>query len=102
VAQPELGAAVVYYGSNPQDAASIEKIKAPVQGHFGGSDARVTSTVAPAQELMKKAGKSYDAHVYDGAGHGFLRQQNDAGSPNMKAAEAAWPATVAFFREHLK
>ncbi len=100
--QPALNAAVVYYGSNPSDAAALGKIQAAVQGHFGGNDARVTSTVAPCEELMKKAGKPYEAHVYDGAGHGFLRQQTGQDGANAKAAESAWTATVAFFREHLK
>ena len=25
---------------------------------------------------MKKLGKTYEAHIYDGAGHGFLRDQD--------------------------
>ena len=41
-------------------------------------------------------------HIYEGAGHGFLRQQSGAEGANLKAAELAWPATLAFFREHLK
>jgi carboxymethylenebutenolidase len=100
--QPGLNAAVVYYGSNPKDAAELGNIGAAVQGHFGGKDARVTSTVAPCQELMKKAGKVYEAHVYEGAGHGFLRQQEGQEGANMRAAEEAWKSTVAFLRERLK
>lgn len=100
--QPGLSAAVAYYGQNPRDSAQIEKIKAAIQGHFGGNDARVTSTVEPCVAEMKKAGKTYEPHVYDGAGHGFLRQQDGQGGANLKAAEEAWPATVKFLREHLK
>jgi dienelactone hydrolase len=40
--------------------------------------------------------------VYDGAGHGFLRDQNGRDGSNMKATQQAWPATVAFLRERLK
>ena len=46
-------------------------------GFYGGDDARVTSTVAPAEAEMKKLGKTYEPHVFEGAGHGFLRAQED-------------------------
>ena len=51
---------------------------------------------------MKAAGKSYESHVFDGAGHGFLRAQNDRDGANMKATEQAWPRTLDFIREHTK
>jgi carboxymethylenebutenolidase len=99
--QPSLAAAVVYYGT-PPEAADLARIKAPVLGFYGGDDARVTSTVAPAQAEMKKLGKAYEPHVFEGAGHGFLRAQEDRAGANLKATQMAWPRTVAFLREHLK
>ena len=51
---------------------------------------------------MKKLGKTYEPHIYDGAGHGFLRQQDGQNGANMKAAEQAWPATIEFLRENTK
>lgn len=99
-AQPELNAAVVYYGTSPSDAAIYEKIKAPVLGLYGSDDARVNATIDPAKEAMKKAEKSYTANIYEGAGHGFLRQQDGKDGANMKAAQQAWPATVKFIKEH--
>jgi carboxymethylenebutenolidase len=75
-------------------------IKAPVLGPYGGSDARVTSTVPPTDSTMKRLGKSYEYAVFDGAGHGFLRGQD--GSPaNAAAAQQAWPKTVAFLQAKL-
>ena len=100
-AQPALDAAVVFYGTSPDDAAAYEKIKAPVRGHYGGDDARVDATIPTAEAEMKKLGKSYTAKIYEGAGHGFLRQQAGREGANLKAAQEAWPATVAFFRERL-
>jgi len=100
-AQPGLNAAVVYYGTAPDDAA-LAAIKASVLGNYGGDDARVTSTVAPTEAAMKKAGKSYEPHVYEGAGHGFLRQQSGKDGANLKATQQAWPRTIAFFKENLK
>jgi carboxymethylenebutenolidase len=100
-AQPALNAAVVYYGTAPE-AADLGRIKAPVLGNYGGDDARVDATIPPAAAEMKKRGKTYEPHVYEGAGHGFLRAQEDRNGANLKATREAWPRTVAFLREHLK
>ena len=99
-AQPELNAAVVYYGTSPSEPAAFGKIKAPVLGLYGSDDARVNATIEPAVEAMKKANKNYQPNVYEGAGHGFLRQQDGKDGANMKAAQQAWPATVKFIKEH--
>jgi len=96
---PSLSASVVYYGS-PPTAEQMAAIKAPVLGLYGGSDARITSTVPATDSTMKKLGKAYEYSVFDGAGHGFLRGQD--GSPaNAAAAQQAWPKTIAFFKSKL-
>ena len=99
--QPELNAAVVYYGTPPAKDA-MEKINAPVLGLYGGNDNRVTSTVEPTTGQMKQLGKSYTPHVFPGAGHGFLRAQDGQNGANQKAAEQAWPETIAFLKENTK
>jgi carboxymethylenebutenolidase len=96
-----LDAAVVYYGT-PPDAAGLAKIKAPVLGLYGGDDARVDATIPPAEAEMKKLGKTYEPHLYEGAGHGFLRAQEDREGANLKATRQAWPRTLSFLREQLK
>jgi len=100
-AQPALNAAIVYYGTSPE-AADLARVTAPVLGLYGGDDARVVSTVGPAEAEMKKLGKTFETHIYEGAGHGFLRAQEDRAGANLKAVQSAWPRTVAFLREHLK
>jgi carboxymethylenebutenolidase len=102
VNQPALNAAVVYYGTSPADPAAYAKVSAPVLGLYGGNDARVNATIPTAEENMKKNGKSYQPNIFEGAGHGFLRQQTGADGANMKATEKAWPMTIEFFRQHLK
>ena len=99
-AQPDLQAAVVYYGTSP-DSAGIAKIKAPVLGNYGADDARVDATVPPAAEEMKRLGKVFEYEMYEGAGHGFLRQQAGRDGANMKATEKAWPKTLAFLKKYL-
>lgn len=100
-AQPAINAAVVYYGTSPE-TAELTTIKAPVLGLYGGDDARVNATIAPAEAEMKKLGKTYETHVYDGAGHGFLRAQEGREGANRKATQQAWARTVAFLKQQLK
>jgi len=99
--QPELNAAVVFYGSSPA-AEEIAKMKAPVLGNYGSDDARVNATIPGAEEAARKGSKTYIVKKYEGAGHGFLRQQDGKEGANMKATQEAWPATVKFLKEHTK
>lgn len=98
--QPKLSAAVVYYGTAPKDDEALAKINCDVLGLYGGDDARVTSTVEPTKSRMKDAHKDYAPHVYDKAGHGFLRQQTGKDGANMKASQQAWETTIAFLKKH--
>jgi carboxymethylenebutenolidase len=104
LAQPALNAAVSYYGPMPADAVEYANTKAPVLGLYGGNDNRVNANIETAQAELKKRNVTYEPHIFDGAGHGFLRQQ--AGSQNapgnMKATEQAWPLTLEFLRTHTK
>ncbi len=113
IAQPKLNAAVVFYGTPPMvtvngaqvpDEAQLTKITCPIAGFFGGSDQRVTAAVAPTVTAMKKLNKSYDPHIYDNTGHGFMRQQFGSNFPagNQKAATEAWPLVLKFLNENLK
>lgn len=99
-AQPALNAAVVFYGSSP-DAAELARIKAPVLGLYGSDDARVNATIPPAEAEMKKHGKSYEPNIYEGAGHGFLRAQEEREGANLRATQKAWPRVLEFLRKHL-
>ncbi|NIR42786.1 MAG: dienelactone hydrolase family protein [Gemmatimonadetes bacterium] len=99
-AQPELDAAVVYYGTAP-DAEALADIEAPVLGLYGGDDARVNATIGPAEEEMARLGKFYEYEIYDGAGHGFLRRQDGRDGANLNAAQNAWPRAVAFLKGQL-
>lgn len=101
VRSPSLAASVVYYGVSP-DSASLASVKAPVLGLYGGNDARVNSTIDRAKSLLKALGRTYEPHIFEGAGHGFLRQQSGQDGANMSATQQAWPATIAWFRRYLE
>lgn len=98
---PPIDAAVVFYGSAP-DSATLTRVRTPVLGLYGGDDARVNSTIEPARAVLRAAKRRYDVHVYDGAGHGFLRQQELREGANQKAADRAWPAVRAFLTPLLR
>jgi carboxymethylenebutenolidase len=96
--QPQLSGAIVYYGVPPGKEA-MAKITCPVIGFYGGDDGRITLTVPDTKKSMEALHKDYTPNIFDGAGHGFLRQQSGRNGANQKAAEAAWPATAAFLKK---
>jgi len=85
----DLSASFVFYGGAPEAMADIQ---APVYGFYAGNDARISATVPATQERMKAAGKSYEAVIYEGAAHGFMRsgEQPNATEADQKARAAAW------------
>ena len=99
--QPKLTAAVVYYGTPPKKEGMAD-IACPVLGLYGKDDARITSTVDPTVAAMTALNKSYDPHIFDGAGHGFMRQQDGRNGANLKAAQDGWKFTVEFLKKNLQ
>jgi len=101
VHSPALGAGVAYYGAAPEPGR-LTTVRAPVLGLYGENDARVNATIAPTDSAMRVMGKTYQAQIFPGAGHGFLRQQDAASGANLEATRRAWPATLAWFRRYLE
>ncbi len=93
-----VNVSVVFYGGPPAEAV-MAKIKAPIAAFFGSNDLGLAPRVAPATADMKRLGKEFDVHVYDGATHVFLYRQ-DLGR-NWAATLDAWPKAMAFFKKHL-
>ena len=108
VAQPKLNAAIVYYGTPPINAQNqpdhdaLAKIQCPVLGLYGGDDARVTATVEPTAKVMSELKKPFTYKIFEGAGHGFLRQQSGGNGANLKASQQAWAETMAFLKKTLQ
>jgi carboxymethylenebutenolidase len=76
-------------------------VRAPVLGLYGSDDARVNSTIPRADSTLRARGQTYVYNIYEGAGHGFLRQQSGQNGANLPAAQKAWPATIDWFRKYL-
>jgi carboxymethylenebutenolidase len=89
---PAIAAAFVYYGPAPDDEAAYKKIEAPVYGFYGGNDFRITGQVSDVKKKMDDLGRKFEPVVYEGAGHGFMRQGEsaDANDADRKAREQAW------------
>lgn len=98
VAYPELGAAVSFYGRQP-DAGEVSRIQAPLMLHYAGLDTRINEGWPAFEQALKANGKVYEAHVYPGVNHGF---HNDS-TPRYDEAAAtlAWDRTLAWFGKYL-
>ncbi|MGD0250249.1 MAG: dienelactone hydrolase family protein [Thermoplasmata archaeon] len=96
---PDLRAAVIFYGQNPP-LAEVPRVRAAVLGIYGEEDPGITATVPQLAEAMKNSGHRFDYHVYPGAKHAFF---NDTRASNYHAASAqdAWKRVLAFFAESL-
>lgn len=98
VAYPEMSASVPFYGRQAA-AEDVPKIQAPLLLHYGELDERVNAGWPAYEAALKEHGKIYEAHIYEGANHGF---HNDS-TPRYdeKMAELAWSRTVDFFKQNL-
>jgi carboxymethylenebutenolidase len=87
-----IKAALVFYGISPDNKEDIDKISIPVYGFYGGNDERIDAGIPATDSIMKICGKKYDYKIYQGAGHGFMRQGDDPSGlvENKKARDESW------------
>lgn len=77
-----------------------ERMTAPLLGIFGNEDRSPTPEQVDRTEAeLKRLGKRYEFHRYDGAGHGFFAV-NRAGYRPEQATDA-WQKVFDFFNQHL-
>lgn len=73
----------------------------PVLGLFGNEDPNPNRDhVNRLEEALKKAGKNYEFHRYDGAGHAFFNAARVAYRPEQAAD--GWAKVMAFYNKYLK
>jgi carboxymethylenebutenolidase len=78
-----------------------ENITAPLLGIFGNDDANPSpDQVNRTEEVLKRLGKDYEFHRYDGAGHGFFAVER----PGYRQEQAVdgWQKVFAFYERHLQ
>jgi carboxymethylenebutenolidase len=95
----ELGAAVPYYGRQPE-AEDAKKIKAPLLLQYGELDKRVNAGWPAFEMVLKENSIDYEAYIYPGVNHGF--HNNTTPRYDKEAANLSWERTIAFFNKHLK
>lgn len=95
----DLKAAVPFYGrSGPIEM--VPQINAPLLLHFGELDKRVNEGWPAYEAALKTHNKTYAAHIYEGANHGF---HNDTTARyDAEDAKLAWKRTIDFFKKKLK
>jgi carboxymethylenebutenolidase len=73
----------------------------PLLGIFGNDDQSPSlEDVDRTEEALKKHGKTYEFHRYDGAGHGFFAVDR----PGYRSVQAtdAWKKVLAWFERYLE
>jgi carboxymethylenebutenolidase len=79
----------------------IVNLTVPLLGLFGNDDQNPSpEKVNQLEAELKKLGKNYEFHRYDGAGHGFWSYDRPA--YRQQQAMDAWEKTFTFFSKHLK
>ncbi|MCH8974474.1 MAG: dienelactone hydrolase family protein, partial [Chloroflexi bacterium] len=110
---PSLDAAVNCWGGNVIPAPErinanqpvpvfemLPDVSCPVLGFFGNDDGNPDpEQVNKIEAELKKHGKTYDFHRYDGAGHAFFRWEAKSHRPEQAAD--AWEKVWAFYAQHL-
>jgi carboxymethylenebutenolidase len=77
------------------------ELDAPVLGLFGNDDQSPSpEQVDIHEEELKRHGKTYEFHRYDGAGHGFFYYHTHLYRPEQ--AMDGWAKIFAFFQGHLR
>jgi carboxymethylenebutenolidase len=75
-------------------------LNCPLLGIFGNDDKNPSpADVNKTEEVLKKLGKSYEFHRYDGAGHAFFNYM----SPSYRYEQATdgWKKVFKFLGTHL-
>ena len=100
LAEPELAAAVVFYGHAPQPIDKIEAINCPVLVFNGEKDENLMKQLPEVKAAAEKFGKNFKFHEYPNAGHAFFNDSN-AVLYRQDAAEDAWQITLKFLKKHV-
>ncbi len=97
--EPELGAAVVFYGSSPAPE-KVASIHCPLRGFYGQDDPRIVSGLPAFEKALGEAGVEHELRIYPNTGHAFFNDTRP--SYRQEAARDAWGEMLAFFAKALE
>jgi carboxymethylenebutenolidase len=91
----------VYYGQIVNRESSLETLKMPILGFFGGLDASIpVRDVQYFRSTLSSLGKPAEILIYPSASQDFANP--DSASYDAKAATEAWEKTIAFLSRSLR
>lgn len=96
---PDLGAAVPYYGRQPEKEDAI-KIKAPLLLQYADLDKRVNAGWPNFEKVLKDHKIKHEVYFYANVNHGF--HNNTTPRYDEITADLSWKRTIDFFKNHLK
>jgi carboxymethylenebutenolidase len=96
--EPQLSAAVVYYGSSPE-AERVGSIHCPLRGFYGQDDPRIVGGLPAFDAALSAVGADHELRIYPNTGHAFFNDTRPSYRP--EAARDAWGRTLAFFAQTL-
>ena len=96
--EPELGAAVVFYGSSPRGEGRLDPL--PLRGFYGQDDPRIVSGLPAFEKALGEAGVEHELRIYLNTGHAFFNDTRP--SYRQEAARDAWGEMLAFFAKALE
>lgn len=85
----------------PRPIDLADRIRTPVLAHWGDADYIPLRDIEDFGAAMAAANNPYEAHVYPGVGHGFLKGLVEPG-PDSDAAATSWRRSTDFFARHLR
>jgi carboxymethylenebutenolidase len=97
--EPQLAAAVPFYGPLPDGADFSGSKDVAVLGFYGAKDARVTGTKDAAQQALDKAGLVNELVVEPDADHAFFNDTGERYAPT--AAADAWQRVGDWFAKYV-
>jgi len=97
--EPQLAAAVPFYGPLPDNPDFSGSKGAAVLGLYGSKDTRVTSSKDAAEQALTKAGLVNELVVEQDADHAFFNGTGERYDP--KAAADAWQRVQDWFAKYL-
>jgi len=100
-AQPDIKAAVPFYGHAPEPLSTIQAIACPVLAFYGGQDTELMKQLPGLKDAMILYHKQFLAVEYPDCGHAFFNDTNP-NRYNKEAAEDAWERVLEFLKINLE
>jgi carboxymethylenebutenolidase len=98
--EPNLKAAIPFYGHADFSIDQLSNIKCPVLAFYGENDHNLVDGLSELKSKMSEAHVNFESIVYPDCGHAFFNDSNPY-AYNEAAAKDAWPKVLEFLSSHL-